>query len=394
MTYKMPHLMDQFFKSVVCSAYASSRALLWATWQACRGPLDFFEKMSSVNELPVQWEEIRNKLEAFSLFEHVDLELNFAGAADHTLPDLVHRAHLLGPYFSVWATEGVGHYYARLHLSRGNHVNTIWQNAHPCDFPVASLVPLHAGIGLALAEQLLADIHSLSSNEFQKQVADFVGLCQNTFQPEYLEIIYEALGLVVRNLYPHLTPRMHLRLVRLNKELPEYFWHGVGRALYFTPSSFLPGNSSPLKAFEMCMKEPPNEACRRNTVAGFAWALTLVNIRQPHILAEFLAHHGKNRQEQEAITNGVCSALIIWNRSCSNSHDLKRTSQYQCDGRKAMLSVWTKCVDEACRNALAYCRAKPGAEHLGKLFRYQTTTQLLASATPDHDYILTGPVRP
>ncbi|MBZ5507113.1 MAG: hypothetical protein LAO78_16775 [Acidobacteriia bacterium] len=330
---------------------------------------------------------MRNKLEAFSLFEHVDLELNLAGAADRSLPGLAHRAHLLGPYFSVWATEGVGHYFADSHLSCDNHMTTIWGNARTHDLPIASLVPLHAGIGLALVERLLADIHGLSSNEFQKHVAECVRLFQNTFQPEYLEIIYEALGLATRNLYPHLTAKMHLSLLRVNEELPEYFWHGVGRALYFVPSSFLPGNSAPWKALEMCMKEPPNETCRRNTVAGFVWALTLVNIRQPHIMAEFLSHHGKNPQAQEAIVNGVCSALIIWARSCSNSHDLNRMNHYQCDGREPILNLWNRYVGEACRNALVYCSAKAGGEHLGKLFRYQTTARLLASKKQGHNLL-------
>jgi hypothetical protein len=371
-------------------APANPRQLFWTAWQICRRSLDFFEKVSPVNELPVQWEEVRNKLEAFSLFEHVDLSLNLAGVTDHSLLNLVHRAHLLGPYFSVWATEGVGHYYADSHVSCDGRVTTIWGKSHIRDLPVTSLVPLHAGIGLALVERLLADIHDLNSSEFQKQLAEFVRACRDTFQPEYLEIIYEALGLATRNLYPHLTAKMHLGLVKINEELPEYFWHGVGRALYFVPSSFLPGNSSPWKVFEMCIKESPNEACRRNTVAGFVWALTLVNIRQPHIMAEFLSHHGKDLQEQEAVANGICSAFIIWTRCCPNDNDLTRMNQYQCDGRESILGLWKKYIGEAFRNALVYGSTKSGREHLGKLFRYQSTTRLLAGVKQDHSYVLNG----
>jgi hypothetical protein len=367
------------------SAPASPRQLLWAAWQICKWSVDLFEKVSPFNDFPVQWEEVRNKLEAFSLFEHADLELNLAGGAEQSLPDLVHRAHLLGPYFSVWAMEGVGHYYASAHLSRDSRIATIWEKACTRDLPVASLVPIHAGIGLALAERLLSGVHGLSGSEFQKQVAEFVRLCQNTFQQEYLAILYEALGLATRNLYPHLMARMHLSLAKVDQGLPEYFWHGVGRALYFIPSSFLPGHSGPWKAFEMCMKEPPNEACRRNTVAGFVWALTLVNIRQPRIMAEFLFHHGKDLREQEAVVNGVCSALIIWTRACSNSHDLNRMSHYQHDGRKPILSPWNRYVVEACRDAQVYCSAEAGGG-LGKLFSYQTTTQLLASAKQVRNY--------
>lgn len=340
--------------------------------------MDLFAKPSHVTQLPLEWEEVRNKLGAFSLFEHVDLELNISTAVDHSLPALVHKARSLGSYDSVWAVEGVGHYYVDALLSRGKPLFAVWTNQQTQGLPSASLVPLHAGIGLALAEWLLADSRGLSGNECSQRVEKFLKSCQQTFQQNYLGIIYEALGLVTRNLYPHLMPKMHLWLARSNAELPEYFWHGVGRALYFSPSSFLPGHSAPWKAFEMCRKEPPNVAGRRNAVAGFVWALALVNIRQPYILAEFLFHHGNELQEEEAVVNGICSALIIWTRSCSNNNDLTRMNSYQCEGRRSIISLWNKYVGKACRNALLYCSTKAESEPLGKLFHYQTPQQLLA----------------
>jgi hypothetical protein len=57
----------------------------------------------------VHLQEFQNKIDAFSLFAFVDIALGFSGDADDGLAELVSRASRLGPYSSVWATEGVGH---------------------------------------------------------------------------------------------------------------------------------------------------------------------------------------------------------------------------------------------------------------------------------------------
>ncbi|HEX4604515.1 MAG TPA: hypothetical protein VH724_11000 [Candidatus Angelobacter sp.] len=382
---------DCLFSQRFSPSSASFRVFLWTAWQVFSKSLEGFKTLSPINTLPPQWQEMRNKLEAFSLFEHVDLELDLGAFAELPLPALVQKARMLGPYRCVWATEGVGHYHADSHLSRGKSVNSIWNKQDAQNLPTASFVPLHAGIGLALAEQLLADVHGLNNAEFGTRIIEFVQSCQSAFQREYVEIIYEALGLATRNLYPHLTAKMHLCLAQANRELPEYFWHGVGRALYFAPSSFLPGHSTPWPGLELCLKEPPNQACRRNAVAGFAWALTLVNIRQPRIMMEFLACHGENLHEHEAIVNGICSALVIWSECCSNTNDLNSMNQHQGDRRGSETKLWAQYVGEACRSALLYCSANTGKEHLGQLFRYQQGSTGFAAANhpiPSNDKLL------
>src|SRR6478672_3528800 len=90
--------LEEIVPAMTAPAVMSSRHLAWASWQICRCYMDFFVHSSHVTQLPLEWEEARSKLEAFSLFEHVDLELNISTAVDHSLMDLVDKARSLGPY--------------------------------------------------------------------------------------------------------------------------------------------------------------------------------------------------------------------------------------------------------------------------------------------------------
>jgi hypothetical protein len=348
--------------------------------------LPFMELIT--NAFIPEWIELRNKLEAFSLFEHVDMELSLLAFADQSLVALARQAEVLGPYFSVWATEGIGHYYADSHLSSNKPVRSLLQATQDNRLSTAALVPLHAGIGLALAESVLAKIDGKTADQVNSQIRDFVNLCRSTVHPEYLEIIYEALGLATRNLYPHLLSTIQTCLSALSEELPEYFWHGVGRALYFSPSTLFSRDASG-KGFDMCMAEP-NDLAKRNAIAGFAWALTLVNIRQPKIIAAFLLRHGSTMVEHTAFVNGVRSALIIWTKSSSNTHDLNRLKTYQGEKITPDLNhLWNIYIGEACRGAWLYCSSDEN-KHLGKLFHYQPDPPFSHTATVDHQRFTTG----
>jgi hypothetical protein len=366
------------------------RYYIWAAWVMGRHSLDTLPFMELIaNACIPEWVELRNKLEAFSLFEHVDMELSLLAFTDQSLAALARQAEVLGPYFSVWATEGIGHYYADSHLSSDKPVRSLLQATQDNRLPTAALVPLHAGIGLTLAESVLAKIDGKTYDQVNSQIRDFVNLCRSTVHPEYLEIIYEALGLATRNLYPHLLSTMQTCLSDLSEELPEYFWHGVGRALYFSPSTLFSRDASG-KGFDMCMTEPPNDLARRNAIAGFAWALTLVNMRQPKIITAFLRRHGSTMVEHEAFVNGVRSALIIWTKSSSNTYDLNRLKTYQGEKITPDLNhLWNIYIGEACRDASLYCSSDEN-KHLGKLFRYEPDPPFSHIAAVDHQRFTTG----
>ena len=77
-------------------------------------------------------------------------------------------------------------------------------------------------------------------------------------------------------------------LSAIDPDIVGYFWHGVGRGLYFLPINALPCSSSTWRAVEMAHEEAPHTLGRLNALGGLAWAVTLVNIRHPAILEAFL----------------------------------------------------------------------------------------------------------
>src|SRR5207247_3295386 len=121
--------------------------------------------------------------------------------------------------------------------------------------------------------------------------------------------------LVARNLYPHLVSPIDRLLLQTDERLDGLFWHGVGRALYFAPTNFLPCGTSLLRAIQMTQREPAHSLGRLNALAGLVWAATLVNIRHPEIMENFINTHGDQFSMWEPFYNGVTSSIVVWQDS-------------------------------------------------------------------------------
>ncbi|PYP90379.1 MAG: hypothetical protein DMG65_11730 [Candidatus Angelobacter sp. Gp1-AA117] len=319
---------------------------------------DILKSFNSGPDSRIVWQEFQNKLEAFSLFEQVDSELRISQHTAEPLVELVERARSHDSYRSVWLMEGLGHYYSDLHLRRGE-----LPSLAECEsLPAASLVPLHAGMSLSLAEWLLPSIEQNPSAALQV----FIEICRNSSCPGYFGVTCEALGLATRNLYPHLLLQIDQSLSAFSEELVAYFWHGVGRAIYFSPSNFLPWLIVPWQGLQSSLSGPPHSPGRENAVAGFCWALTLVNVRHPEIIEAFLQHHANVLSGNDAAVNGVGSALAIWLQATSSSRSLDALRQYQPSASAA--AIWRTHVQQNCEEAL-----KRSGTHdaMGELFRYR-----------------------
>src|SRR5204863_338812 len=155
------------------------------------------------------------------------------------------------------------------------------------------------------------------------------------------------------NLYPRMIPKLDQELVKIDQDLVAYFWHGVGRGIYFAPTNVLPDGNSSGRALKMTCQEPPHELGRRNALAGLAWAVTLVNIRHPEILERFLRHYVSQIDDRDAFINGVSSSVIIWRDSTVNDPSLEAFLKYQpgsSDGN--LVGHWEQMVRRPCLKAL------------------------------------------
>ena len=331
--------------------------------------VETFKPVVSATGHNLLWQEFQNKLEVFNLFQHVDLVLGIPSNTPLDLCEMSARASELGPFFSPWAMEGLGHYYTfcrNPNLAGGRIFEyDAWQF-----LPQKDPLPLHTGMGLALAEIVLARRQdSATSAEM------FVQLCRDNARPEMLGATIEALGLVVRNLYPELLEPLSQYFSGSNQELFEYFWHGVGRGIYFSPVNFLPYWKTPWQGYETCLREPPNDVARRNAMAGFTWAATLVNLRHPSILASFSKQYAGTLAANDAFANGIFSALVIWLSCAPNDSSVASLLAYQPDwSERSLYQLWETQVRKTGEAALHF---RPDTVNgLGGLFRYRPLSTL------------------
>ena len=311
-------------------------------------------------------EQARNNLEVYTLVKDVRSRLQFDSADDADLVALVQRAYDLGAYADLWAIEGLGHDYTLLRLDRDGQASGILHQGAAAALPPSALTMMHAGLGLAFAERLLPQLAPCDPPaRFREVLGRFVAACEANGRPGYRGASYESLGLVARTWHPQLVPGIDAALADSDAGLAAYFWHGAGRALYFLPAYIVPV-LSPWAAVE---RDAPHALARDNLTAGLTWAWTLVNIRQPQILAELLRAQGERLQRSPAFANGLASALIVAvDITPEDPHVAAFTAWQPQDA--ALADIWRRVVAPVAREALAtYAPLLRRYEQLDQVFR-------------------------
>ena len=218
---------------------------------------------------PLAWQELRNKLTVFNLVYQIPKTLNLPDEPPYPeLSELVERAYALDEYPSLWAVEGLGHYYGDTFFKR----KIVPQNAltEADDLPDGSLTMLHAGLGMAIAQHFLNGLNHLSSqSDIRQALRQIILLCKENSKPGYEGAAIESLGLISRSgaFYGDTRPDEMVQIIshlleEMDPEAYGYFWHGVGRSIYFSPINFLPGYGAIWHPIEMIRREAtPLPAC-------------------------------------------------------------------------------------------------------------------------------------
>jgi hypothetical protein len=357
----LPPLIRQIYR---LNSLASGAAFATAAIMAMVEGADLVKWIMSDSLNQVRWQEFQNKLQVFYLFEYVDAVLDLGSTPTISLQQMVDRAAALGSFSSVWATEGLGRHFAFRHnLGSGLQPQLLLEPAGG-ELSAASLLPLHTGMGLALAEL------SLAKKEGRGNLAKaFLEACRYNARPEYLGATIEAIGLVARSLYPELIRLLDRQFSEIGNELRAYFWHGVGRGVYFLPSNLFPCGDAPWPGYEMCAREPPDALGRENAMAGYTWALLLVNIRHPRVIAAFLEDRRVTAREDLALANGLFSAIVIWLESAAHDANLASFLASPPGLKQSEFELWARYVRPKVQNAVEYHRT-PWRE-IGQLFRYR-----------------------
>jgi hypothetical protein len=335
---------------------------------------------SSGENVRLAWQELRNNYEVFNLVKHVSSLLNISeDDRQFDLARLVDEAYALGAYPDLWAVEGLGHLYALTFWGKGRPIRGILRDERADVLPAKSLTMMHAGIGLGFAQQLMNTITPYShADEIRRVVGEFVTLVDDNSRRGYEGAAYESLGLVTRFWHSQMVGVVEPHLREVAPRAVGYFWHGVGRSLYFLPLYFVPGLLSPWLAVE---REAPHELALLNMIAGLTWATTIVNVRQPEILENLLRNQGEQVARTPAFTNGVMSTLIMGIDITPGDVYITRFLEHRPDpSDRRVTELWEALVRRPGREAVY--RIHPVLqqhERLGEVFQYHPSLEDFAA---------------
>ena len=348
------------------------RHLALAGLLTARFGAEIFDAFRKGPEVGLAYAELDNKVRAFHLFETVVASLELPEATLDPAAAIETARRQLGQEQAVWASEGIGYELCERCRRAGREAQGLLSGPNG-GVPNGSWTVLHTGMGMSLAEAGLAPLASSATPQLLKQaLAAHVALCSEASQPGYAPLAFEPLGLVVRLLEPGLVPAAAAALVELGEPWLDLFWHGVGRGIYFLPRNLPPARSAPWKGFAMSDKEPADGRGRRNATAGFAWAVTLVNLRRPAVVESFLAHHAEPRELRDPAASGVLSALLFWHATTGGSKEMRRFLGHVAAPERREL--WRQAVSAPVEAAIAGWTDAAGAgegRRLGELFRYR-----------------------
>jgi hypothetical protein len=330
---------------------------------------------SSVEGVRLGWDELKNNFEVFRLVKNVSRLLEIPpGGQSFDLRRAIDGAYALGEFPDLWAVEGLGHEYAMTFWGKGKSVRGILTEGQARDLPAKSLTMMHAGLGLAFAQQLMNRVTPYSSaSAIRGVVQEFVTLVKENSRKGYEGAAYESLGLVTRFWHSAMVNIVDKHMQDVEPEAVGYFWHGVGRALYFFPTYFVPGLWS---AWIPVEQEPPDELAKLNMIAGLTWATTLVGVREPRIMETVLNSYSELISKTRGFTNGVMSTLIMGSDITPGDKYIRRFLDHQPSDHWVS-ELWNKFVGYPANDAVQriypvlkkHCR-------LGEVFHYQDLSEL------------------
>jgi hypothetical protein len=354
----------------------------WSPGNLLRASSRFFQlsarlfQLLAPGEAELAWRELKNKAEVFALVKNLSSILKLSDDEITPLPDLVNKAYAMPAFEALWAVEGVGHYYADKCWSlQGTPAGLLLDP--DSSVPAKSFLMLHAGMGLCFADRLIGALTTEASpNEVKVALEQFLALCKNNSLPGYLGAAIESLGIVTRDFHPELFDIITRQVRSVLSDFAGYYWHGIGRAIYFSRKFFLPHLFSMWSEVNV---EAASEAERQSTLAGLTWAFTLVNMRHPAIVESSLRQYSADSAAANAVSNGVSSCIVMRSDTTPDEPWVSAFYEHVPHSRDRQLrSAWEhRVVDPGKAAVEAYYPALHRHQKLDQVFRYADLPQLV-----------------
>jgi hypothetical protein len=324
-------------------------------------------------------ENLRESVQHFGLIDPGP-ELDLVSLAP--LAGKIQRVSQMERFDALWATEGLGFRVAEAALK----VNQCPVKFLSCQkfgpLPTSSLAAIHVGVSLSVSKRLLNMAREPGTSfSLSDAIRIFLENCESQCPEGCTGVAVEALGLVVRTLCPQWIIEVDRELEQIDSTLVAYFWHGVGRGLYFIFPPALYSHGSHSIALEKAWQDPPHEIGRVNSIAGLAWPLTLVNIRHPEILAAFLKKYAAEIPGNGAFSSGVATSILLWLAWAGHDQHLATFIRHQPEhAALSDASAWIKVVRTPCLEVMkCHHERLERMKQYGELFRYQPLSVLAES---------------
>jgi hypothetical protein len=354
------------------SYLSQTAAIITGEW------MDAFESLATSDARGFTADAIRNNFTVVDLVNEMDAPVVFTADGDYPLQEYLEKSYAIGGYPALWAVEGLGENYAQAWLNSGKPVVDLLTAGKGAKLPDKSLLMMHAGAGIAFAKHIVQKVTPWSSDaEFDAALKLFLRLVKENSRPGYEGAALESLGLVTRTWHGRIVEPLTRHLAKIDLAAYEYFWHGAGRAMYFSPLNFLPG-FSPFFAAE---QEPPDDAARRNARAGVAWAFTVVNLRQPEIAANFLKRKSSEIGGNDAYSEGVLATLIMAGEMVPGDVYVTKFCAYKPDPKdQVLVDLWNTKIGVDCAERVArYRQVLKDRNKLEEIFRYHDLAAFAAT---------------
>jgi hypothetical protein len=343
--------------------------------QLFRRSVDLASALTPGENLEASLQELRNTFTVVKLVNQAPATLSLPPGPVQ-LMEAADRAYSLGGnYGALWLVEGLGKEYADRNWLTVTPIRGLLNSGESAQLTPNSLLMMHAGMGISFANRTVSHLTPYTSDsEVFAALQAFVSLVVNNSRPGYEGPAYESLGLVTRTWYPQMVPVIDRNLWNINLDVLEYFWHGVGRASYFSAENMIPGAS----AFRGVASEAPHQLAMLNGKAGIAWAFTLVNIRQPAILLHLLKNEGAELSADGSFTNGVISTSMMALDTLPGDPNVLALCRYSPETSDPELAArWDRMVHSPCQRAIErYYPLLKNNGQLGEIFRYRDLEEL------------------